>query len=184
MTEDAADSPVPIDLNLLGEEPGLPALTCVAGRFLAESAAVCLDQQGHVSGASLTVSGLANARYLLLWPEVTEQMRRTYNDLQEATEDGAYGIAILLVGWLTGFTVVERSRKGTGIDYWLGPESDPPFQNKARLEVSGILEGTDTQITARLNSKKKQSERSADTGMPAYIVIIEYSRPHAETCQQ
>ena len=68
-------------------------------------------------------------------------MRRTHNDLQDATEAGACGLAILLVQLFVGYTVVERSVKGTGFDYWLGSENDALFQNKARLEASGILRG-------------------------------------------
>jgi hypothetical protein len=49
--------------------------------------------------------------------------------------------AILLMRALTGYTVIERSRKGTGFDWWLGTE-DNLFQGKVRLEVSGILRGT------------------------------------------
>jgi hypothetical protein len=47
----------------------------------------------------------------------------------------------MLIRQLTQFTVIERSRKGTGFDYWLGSEDEAgelPFQNKVRLEVSGI----------------------------------------------
>ena len=39
------------------------------------------------------------------------------------------------------YTVIHRSRKGTGFDYWLGDEKNEdelPLQSKARLEVSGI----------------------------------------------
>ena len=78
-----------LDLRQLGREPGLPALTTVAGRFLAESAAVCLDDQGHRPGVSLVLSGLDPPICELQWSRVTEQMRRTYHDLQDATESGA-----------------------------------------------------------------------------------------------
>lgn len=39
-------------------------------------------------------------------------------------------------------------------DYWLGQkEDDIPFEDKARLEVSGILKGTTAQINRRLKEK-------------------------------
>ena len=47
---------------------------------------------------------------------------------------------------------MERSAKGTGIDYWLGVGKDQRgvFQASARLEVSGILKGNESKINARL----------------------------------
>jgi hypothetical protein len=52
--------------------------------------------------------------------------------------------------------VVERSRRGTGFDYWLGKKGDNnqlPFQNAVRLEVSGIRKGDDGKIKARAKQK-------------------------------
>lgn len=72
-------------------------------------------------------------------------MQRCWNDQEYTTEQAAYGIALLLLSKLTEFTVVERSRKGTGFDYWLGKptdSSDLPFQKSMRLEVSGIRQGS------------------------------------------
>jgi hypothetical protein len=64
--------------------------------------------------------------------------------MQEASEYGAYGVAITLALELTETAQVERSAKGTGIDYWLGDGRDERgiFQRTARLEVSGILRET------------------------------------------
>ena len=84
----------------------------------------------------------------LTWPATTDQARNCYNDRQFAAELGAYGIAVLLVERLTDLTVVERSRKGTGFDYWLGPKgrAQPLFQDKQKLEVSGILAGDEGDV--------------------------------------
>jgi hypothetical protein len=49
---------------------------------------------------------------------------------------GAVGVAVLLSKQLTGFTVIQRSRKGTGFDYWLGDEDELPLQNKGRAATS------------------------------------------------
>lgn len=180
MTDQASPTPPLLDLRKFGEGPGLPALTVAAGRFLAEAAAVCLESQGHVPGVTLAARAPDPVAFTLQWPEVSDQTRRTFNDMQDATEFGACGIAILLVLALTGFTVVERSRKGTGFDYWLGHPTGLPFQNKARLEVSGILRGTEGQIAARMREKLKQTEASDETLLPAYAVVVEFSRPRAE----
>jgi hypothetical protein len=104
-------------------------------------------------------------------------MRHCYNDPERATENGAYGIAILVIRDLTGFTVVEQSRKGTGFDYWLGYEEGPMF--KARLEVSGIRAGDESTISARVQQKVRQTKRSDSLSLPGYIVVIEFSQPRA-----
>lgn len=173
-----------LDLGILAQEPGLPGLTSAAGQYLAESAAACLDSQALCSGTLLQVRGVVNAEYSLLWHEVTDQVRRTFNDLPAAVEDGAYAIAILLIQALTGYAVIERSRKGTGIDYWIGPPAEYPFQSRARLEVSGMLRGTAPQVTARMKAKLEQARRSEQTQLPAYVVVVEFSRPVAEVAQR
>jgi len=89
------------------------------------------------------------------------------------------GIAFMLIRQLTQFTVIERSRKGTGFDYWLGSEDEAgelPFQNKVRLEVSGIRKADDSRVRARIKQKIEQTNPS-DGEFPAYIIIVEFSRP-------
>jgi hypothetical protein len=165
------------DLTLTALAEGMPGLTPVFGHSLAEACAVCLEEQGHSSGVVLEVSGELTTSYLVQVPEVTDQMRRCWNDNQEATEHGAYGIALLLARDVTGFVALERSRKGTGFDFWLGDEDELPFQNKARLEVSGIRNGNDSAVTTRVNEKLEQMSPTDGLGLPGYAAVIEFGRP-------
>ena len=107
-------------------------------------------------------------------------MRNTYADEEYATEHAAYGVAFLLVLGQTDYTVMAKSRRGTGFDYWLGTGEDDrglPFHEKERLEVSGIRSGDETQIKARVNQKLKQVRRSDDTRLPALVIVVEFSHP-------
>ena len=143
-------------LDLCKLQKGLPAITPSFGAALAEACTICLEDQGHHSGIALTVQGDFSGEFVLLYPEVTEQMRRCWNDLEYTTEQAAYGVALLLIQQLTDFAVVERSRKGTGFDYWLGTASElseQPFSKTARLEVSGIRQGNHQQIRTRVKLK-------------------------------
>lgn len=167
-----------IDLNELAN--GLPAISKAFGQYLAEAGAVCLESQGHSEGQKLFVRGLFSNGFPLYWPIVTEQMARCLNDPDESTEYGAVGIAILLIKRLVGFAVIQRSRKGTGFDYWLGDEGDTLFQNKARLEVSGIRKGSNRIVNARVYDKLSQTKVSDDSNLPAYIVVVEFGEPLAE----
>ncbi len=172
--------PAPLDIKSLSRDYR-PGITESIGRFMTEAIAVCLDSQGHKSSALLTVKGAFEGQYALEHGPVTDQMLRGHNDSEVATEYGAYGISILLIDVNTDLTVIERSRKGTGFDYWLGMKDSPApyFQHKARLEVSGIRNGTDGAVDSRVKTKIEQTQRSAGT-LPAYIAVIEFSAPKAK----
>lgn len=159
-------------------EEGFPGLSGSRGKQLAEASIVCFEHCNHNKKAEIKVSGYKDCNILFQWQiEVTDQMRNTYNDFQELTEEAACGVAILLVLKLTGYEVVQRSKKGTGVDYWLShKDSGLPFQRAARLEVSGILKGTEKELNQRLNIKKKQTTPS-DGYLPVFITIVEFTQP-------
>jgi hypothetical protein len=89
---------------------------------------------------------------------------------------------------MTGYTVVQRAVKGTGIDYWLGEEDVLPFQNMARLEISGILHGEASDVQQRVKEKINQTRRSDMTisgnPLPAFIVVVEFSQPLAQVVRR
>lgn len=167
-------------LNLQSLNQGLPAITPAFGAAIAEAGAICLTGEAHAPGVILEVEGEFSTRFQLDWQPVTEQARRCWSDEGYTTEQAAYGIAFLLILQLTDLTVIERSRKGTGFDYWLGSQDSTatlPFQRMARLEVSGIRKGNRSQINARVKQKIEQTGASDAEGLPAYIIVVEFSRP-------
>ena len=133
-------------LNLSDLSNGLPAIPSAFGETLAQVGGLCLESQDHGRGVQLFVRGDRDNCYSLEWPQVTEQVLRGFNDPEEATEFGAVSVAILLAKSEVGYSVIERSRKGTGFDYWMGEESEFPFERKARLEVSGIRRGGNPEV--------------------------------------
>jgi hypothetical protein len=168
------------DLILSRLNNGLPGIHPKVGAVHAQACLVCFYEQNHSPGVILEVDGSFKTAFHVQWNEtVTDQMLRSWRDPQETTEWGACGIAFLLILELTKYTVIERSRKGTGIDYWLTDrENEPvlPFQYSARLEVSGIRED-EKAVKTRVRKKVKQSNVSDDSGLPAYIVVVEFSKP-------
>lgn len=167
-------------LNLQSLSNGLPAITPAFGTAIAEAGSVCLANESHEPGVIFEVEGDFPSLFELNWPPVTEQIRRCWNDEEYTTEQAAYGVAFLLIQQLTNFTVIERSRKGTGFDYWLGTQDvtgELPFQRMARLEVSGIRRGNRSQINIRVKQKIEQTGVSDAQGLPAYIIVVEFSRP-------
>jgi hypothetical protein len=146
----------------------------------AEACIVCLDSQKHKSGVELTVEGTASQIFQITWDDIIdEQSKRSWNDLTIATEWAACGIAFLVVEQLTGLEVVRQARKGGGFDYWLGEVDRETLlaQEKARLEVSGILKAdTPSQIRVRLRQKVKQIKTVEDE-LVKYAVVVEFSTP-------
>lgn len=162
-------------------ENGLPGLSKKTGAFLAEASAFCLEHKDHTSGVCLYITGEQETYVQVYWNNVmTEDILHSWDDLQEATEYGASGIAILLMVTMTPYTIIRRARKGSNVDYWLGyKESDHPLQNAARLEVSGILATDSSQaMKARIVQKRVQVHRS-DNRTPVFIVIVAFSGPTA-----
>lgn len=158
---------------------GMPGITPAIGNYLYENCLVGLNQSGHTSGTKLHVNGLREETCQLCWEgQITEQMIRSYTDDNETTEQGAVCVSVLMAKRLTDYTVIERSWRGTGIDYWLGYESDPLMQRVARLEISGIKKESDINtVPTRYQQKAKQTEMSDSTNLPAYISIVEFSNP-------
>jgi hypothetical protein len=153
--------------------------------MLGEAAAVCFEENSHASGVLLSIGGISVEAFNVTWQELGDAHKSTYADLQEATEFGAYGIALIVIRELTGKAAIARSAKGGGFDWWIGDSDDPsglPFQSKTRLEVSGILRDRGGSLESRLQQKKRQTEPSDSLG-PAIIAIVEFGQPkaHLET---
>lgn len=151
-----------------------PGITPEMGAFAAQ-AAVVLFERKHKSGVQMEVVEKQTNRFKVLWPKLHADARRTHNDLPEAAEQGAYGIAFLLAEEFTKFKVIERSRKGTGFDYWLGTGDQHPFQQAARMEVSAIIDDAEA-VDARVRAKMKQTDASKGK-LPAFVAVVEFGQP-------
>jgi hypothetical protein len=168
-----------ISLALASLASGRKGLTPAFGETLAEAACVCFEERGHSSPTPMNISGSYSLSAGVDWSAPSEQAKRCWNDDEVTTEQGAYGIAVLLVE-CCGLEVIERSKKKTGFDYWLGDpsSSNTLFQGLSRLEVSGIRNGDNSSINSRVKQKLKQTEVS-DGMLPAVIVVVEFGTPTA-----
>jgi len=115
----------------------------------------------------------------LSWIAISDAHYRTHSDLEESTEYGAYAIGIVIAVKVTGSPCVERSAKGTGIDFWLADNSDERglFQRAARLEVSGVFRGAEKTIATRVEQKLSQTTPTDAQGLPVYVAVIEFGSP-------
>jgi hypothetical protein len=185
--ENLATPASPITLDSATLASGRKGLTPAFGATLAEAMAVCLDDQKHSSPTSMNVLGSLPTTSTVHWKSPSDQAKRCWNDEQYTTEHGAYGIATLLVEQC-GLEVVERSKKKTGFDFWLGSPGTTStlFQGLSRMEVSGIRNGDKVAVAARVKQKVEQTKVSDGT-LPAVIVVVEFGAPMArleERCRK
>jgi hypothetical protein len=155
----------------------------------AEACAVCLNYHKHPYGVvlstQLTTNNTTEYKFEIQnWGIVDTIMIASWQDPKEVAEDGATGLAFLLIYELTNFTVIERSWGGTGVDYWLGYKDDILFERKARLEISGLLEASSSRVKARVKEKLKQTKLSDSLENPAYIIVVEFSKPLAQVVKK
>ncbi|MCY2995641.1 MAG: hypothetical protein NTY19_48510 [Planctomycetota bacterium] len=162
------------DLQTLPEN--CPSLSEAFCRMAAEACIVCLEEQGHSSGTTMEIRGLAEAAAKLSWQMLSAEVHDTYADPEAATEHGAIAIAMLTVRAFTAYRIVRRSMKGTGFDYWLSRDGARPYREDARLEISGIRAGDARQLNARIRQKARQTDRS-DGRLPAFIAVVEFGHP-------
>jgi hypothetical protein len=171
--------------DLCQNKPERPGWSLTFGATCA--AAVCLDEQNHPNPVTLQIDGQYPCEIEIQWNAVDDTTRRFNADPEVATEYGAYGIVSLIMPHLTNLTVIERSikGKGCGFDFWLGSidNLDTLFQRKARLEVSGIRNGSQSIIQSRVNMKLKQISPS-DTLVPGYICIVEFGTPRSRIIEK
>jgi hypothetical protein len=175
-------------INLTDLRRNRLGLTSALGQVMEEMAAVCFQLQQHACGVIMSVDAphvqSSVSSYPVYWEPITEHQLRAYGDPQEATEYGATGVAILLMEALTPFTVLCRSVKGTGFDYWLSDQSGEwPFQNAARLEISGTLSDSERELRDREKRKLAQVSRT-DGALPAYVVVVGFGAPRSRIARK
>lgn len=174
------------DIDLVDLGKGMIGLTPAVGESFAEAASVCLQGQNHSSPAAMELHHRrtqTKSTIMVTWRSADDTVRRTWNDPIEATEYGACGIAALIVRELKGLSIVRRSARGTGFDFWLGETVSTEsggslFQESARLEVSGVLRGSPAIISRRVRQKRRQAMKSAGT-LPASVVVVEFNKPQS-----
>lgn len=174
-----------LDLTFETLRKGGIGLSAAYGSFLAEAASHCLRHHNHKDPTFILITGDHRTSCTLARCAASQHEKNTWTDLHEATEYGAYGVGIVVALRLMEKSRVERSVRGTGVDYWIGDGTieDEPFQRSARLEISGILAADEAGIAARLGAKLQQTRRSSDSGLPAYVIIIDFLRPEARFVQ-
>ena len=105
----------------------------------------------------------------LVWETPSEAMSLTHSNHKDATEEGAYAIAIAIAD-ASGFKVIGRTYQGSGADWLMIPRTGPQDEF-FKLEVSGIAEGGTPE--GRLMAKMEQGQRG-DLDRPGIAVVVRF----------
>ena len=150
---------------------------------LMEACVWCMVSSGHSNGVILEViDGPEILSYLISWPQHLdlEAIKRSFNQ-DDAVEEGAEAIALLVAMDRTEFEAVERATTTTGIDYWLGYKDNlnNPFERAGRLEVSGMLRETPNNTVKMRIQRKLSQTLPTDHMFRVFVVVVEFGKPYA-----
>jgi hypothetical protein len=177
---------MPIEVSLKDLASGSTGLSAGAGHNAAEAAAVCLDFNDVDESVVIKISGCSKATVQLEWKRPSQNVKDSHGDLQDATKDGAVGLAALCAPILFNRRIVRQSHKGTGFDYYINDPTNLLFQDAWGYEISGCLKEPGSTVRSRVQSKKRQVERGRGNGnadCDARIFVMEFSAPLAKTAK-
>jgi hypothetical protein len=149
-----------------------PAIAAV----YAEAATVCLGRH-HASPQKVILrDGAGDQQSVAEWVSPDKRVLNAWANKDDATEYGAYGLALAAVEVTRGMVAVRRAETRTGVDYYLGSPQVIPDDLEAslRLEVSGTDEGNDTVIQARLRQKLDQAS-TGSSNLPAIATVVGFA---------
>lgn len=166
-------------------------LTVEVAACYAQAVSVSLDRH-HDPPGTITVSwnGSSSVPYILNWtPPVDRELAAWKND-DDATRDGAYGLALGAVEVQVGFVALARAQRRSGADYYVGApgshvnatDGELDLEEAHLLEISGIAKcETHAQLSKRMRQKVRQVQRgSPDT--PALVAVVAFNLPSVALC--
>jgi hypothetical protein len=151
-------------------------VTVAMGESLTEAAMVCLHRH-HISPQDIQLTrDLQYVTATAQWEIPSARALAAYNNEIDATELGAYAMAIAGVELVDHLVAVARAETRTGADYYLLPIGIPvtDLENCIRLEVSGMNTGGQVELNRRLAAKVNQAKRG-DSPLPAIAVVVSFA---------
>lgn len=175
-------NPIVIDVDMLRE--AIPGLTESLAGYMQGAILMCLHHHSHQTGVRCELRDLEKllAAAAIVWTKpYSDSIERTYGETSYAVEFAAEGIACLTIRAYTQYTVIRRSIKDEGVDFWLAERDDEDnyiFQCAGRMESKGITEARYlSDITYSIDKGIEQSKQTDHTRLPAYIIATEFSKP-------
>jgi hypothetical protein len=151
-----------------GVSPGISA-------SYSEAATVCLHRH-HSPPVDLRLERTTPIAAAATWSEPDDLLRRAWANEVDATEAGAYCVALAALEVTDGLVAVARAETRTGADYYLGPagQDASDLESTRRLEVSGIDVGGDSSVKTRLRQKMEQAA-AGRSSLPAIATVVGFA---------
>lgn len=145
------------------------------GKSYAEAARVCLDRHHASPQAFHIFDRIGERRAVAEWTAPDRRTKNAWANANDATEAGAYGLALGAVELARGLVTVRRADTLTGSDYYLARAAAPPENLEAaiRLEVSGMDVGDESRMRDRLSQKVRQSSNGR-SNLPAIALVVAF----------
>jgi len=154
----------------------------LTGNF--EACAIARCRQGASSPWSLTIDcrnlptcGTKHETCDVMWQAASEgradKIEKTCQG-NRITEDAAIGVCAATFAALGEGRITEVTLHGTGVDYWVD-------DRRAVLEVSGVANGSTSDLTTRHQAKTNQLKQGSlfNAGYPGYVCVAVFSQRQA-----
>jgi hypothetical protein len=161
-----------LPINELAERH--PGLTPEIAAYYLQAARICLDRHHAPPTEFMLKDGTArDIRTVVAWKAADDRCRNAWANEIDATEAGAYAVALAAAELAGGFVAVRRAETGTGADYYIAPADAPAEDIEAciRLEVSGTDRGGASEVAQRLRDKLSQAAAGA-SNLPAMAGVV------------
>lgn len=151
-------------------------LTKAVSEMMAEAASVALSRHHSPPVMFEVTHEEATTDRSVRWKPPSERTRLAHANTDDATEAGAYSVALAAVEVELGLYAVSRTDRRTGADYYVGaPDADElDLEEAYRLEVSGVDAGDAVAVNQRLREKLKQTKQG-QVDVPALACVVGFS---------
>ncbi len=164
------------ELNFLDLSERHIGVTKAIAHGYGEAARVCLDRHHSSPVTFQLIDRSESTEAGAMWPAVDARTKSAWNNTTDATEDGAYALALAAVEHSRGLVAVRRAETRTGADYYIGsPDAQIlDLEESFRLEVSGVDTGNISMIKTRLKQKLTQAV-AGNSNLPAIACVVGFA---------
>ena len=142
----------------------------------AEAASVCLGRHYASPQQVRLRDGNEEWQVVIEWQSPDRRTRDGWANTDDATEYGAYGLALAAVELTRRMFAVRRAETRTGADYYLAVPAPQPddLEASVRLEVSGTDQASEVAMETRLREKVRQAEQGS-SNLPAIAAVVGFA---------
>jgi hypothetical protein len=129
----------------------------------------------HFSPVDFLLERGSTVEVVAEWASGDERTKKAWANDIDATEAGAYCIALAAIETTDSLFAVARAETRTGADYYLGESTGlENLEQSRRLEVSGVDAGSLAVLQSRLREKTQQAA-AGKSSLPAIAAVVGFS---------